>query len=181
MQTDIPIAGSKQSSLAMMGGKSIRANGLTYGHQTVDDDDVLAVAESLRVDLLTQGTKIQEFGKAIAKQVGVKHAVCIANSTAALHPAYYVAGVSAGEIVVTTPSTVFDALRKENIGVPVHYIPTYKMPYYQDNVVEGDWSKLCLGAEEFYSREICLPIFPSMIYQDFADVLTALDKIKTCL
>ena len=28
---------------------------------------------------------------------------------------------------------VFDALRRKNIGVNVHYIPVYKHPYYQNN------------------------------------------------
>lgn len=415
MQTDSPIAGSKQPSLAIMGGKPVRDTWLPYGHQTIDDEDVASVAEALRAELLTQGPKVQELEAAIAKQVGVKHAVSIANGTAALHAAYFAAGVTSGDLIITTPITfaatsnaalylgarplyadvdpatglisptsverllqkyrdstegqvkaivavdyagmpcdydqlerlageykvallidashslgasyrgrpagfagimstmsfhpvktittgeggiiltndedvcekllafrshgiekrksrlskddgpwyhemqllgynyrlcdiqaalgvsqltklarfinrrreiattyieklstdshfqpviaatdtesafhlfpilvkgqtaterrrfVFEALHKENIGVQVHYIPTYQMPYYQNHVTDRDWSRLCPGAEDFYSREISLPIFPSMTDQDIADVLTALDKIKANL
>lgn len=415
MQTDSPVAGSKQSRLAIMGGKPVRETWLPYGHQTIDEDDIAAVTKTLKAELLTQGPMVQELEKAIAKQVGVKHAVSIANGTAALHAAYYAAGVTAGDLVITTAITfaatsnaalylgakplyadidpetglispdsvktllqqhsskkegrvkaivavdyagipadydeleelakeyevallidashslgaaykarpggfagtmstmsfhpvktittgeggiiltndealfeklsafrshgiekrkdrltkddgpwyhemqllgynyrmcdiqaalgasqitkldrfierrqeiaaaylgklstdshfqpvqantdrksafhlfpilvkgqkametrrfVFEALHKENIGVQVHYIPTYQMPYYQTSVVDRDWSKLCPGAEDFYSREISLPIFPNMTDQDVADVLTALDKIKAHL
>jgi dTDP-4-amino-4,6-dideoxygalactose transaminase len=71
---------------------------------------------------------------------------------------------------------VFEALHAENIGVQVHYIPTYKMPYYSKLLVE-DWSLKCPNSEEFYSREISLPIFPSMTDGDVMDVIGALSKI----
>lgn len=415
MQTDSPIAGSKQSSLAIMGGNPIRETWLPYGHQTIDDSDVAAVAEALRLDLLTQGPRIGLLEESIAKQVGVKHAVAVSNGTAALHAAYYAAGIGKDDLIITTPITfaatsnaalylgarplyadvdsatglispqsveqlllehkavgknkikaivavdyagmpadydelealaakykvtlivdaahslgatykgrpggfagtmstmsfhpvktittgeggivltnefdlyeklqafrshgiekrkehltradgpwyhemqqlgynyrmcdiqaalglsqlakldtfiarrqaiaktylenlaadshfqpvscetdrhsafhlfpilvkgekgkdkrrfVFEALHKENIGVQVHYIPTYQMPYYQESVVDRNWSRLCPGAEDFYNTEISLPIFPAMTDKDIEDVLAALKKIKAHL
>ncbi|MBI5171417.1 MAG: UDP-4-amino-4,6-dideoxy-N-acetyl-beta-L-altrosamine transaminase [Candidatus Melainabacteria bacterium] len=411
MQTNSPIAGCRQSSLAIKGGKPVRNNWLPYGHQVVDDEDIAAVTAALTSDFLTQGPRIQEFENAVAAHVGVKYAVAIANGTAALHAAYEAAGISAGDEIITTPITfaatsnaalylgakplyadvdpdtglisaasvekllkenraagnkkikavvavdyagqptdydtlqaladqyevslmidaahslgarykeraggfagimstmsfhpvktittgeggiiltndeklydrllafrshgiekrrerlqkddgpwyhemqslgfnyrmcdiqaalgssqmvklpgfierrlqiaaaytaalkdsdtygvtttggdrqsayhlfpilikgenagekrrfVFEALHKENIGVQVHYIPTYQMPYYKEQVLDRDWSALCPGAEDFYKREISLPIFPSMKEQDIADVLEALTKI----
>lgn len=58
---------------------------------------------------------------------------------------------------------VFDALRSAGIGVQVHYIPVYLHPYYQDI---GYPAGLCPCAEDFYSREISLPLFPSMTDKD---------------
>lgn len=70
---------------------------------------------------------------------------------------------------------VFEALRAENIGVQVHYIPVYRHPYYQKNVAG---KSECPNAEKFYSAEISLPMFPSMSDQDINDVITALEKIS---
>ena len=415
MQTDSPIAGCEQSSLAIRGGKPVRESWLPYGHQVIEDDDIAAVTAALTSDLLTQGPRIQEFENAVADYAGVKYAVAIANGTAALHAAYEAAGIGAGDEIITTPITfaatsnaalylgakplyadvdpdtglvsaasvekllkenraagnkkikavvavdyagqpadydtlqaladqyevslmidaahslgsrykeraggfagsmstmsfhpvktittgeggiiltnderlydrllafrshgierrkerlqnhdgpwyhemqtlgfnyrmcdiqaalgssqmvklpafierrtqiaaaytaalkdsqvygvtttsgdrqsayhlfpilikgkaagekrrfVFEALHKENIGVQVHYIPTYHMPYYKEQVLDRDWSALCPGAEDFYKREISLPIFPSMTASDIEDVLNALNKIQANL
>ncbi len=52
----------------------------------------------------------------------------------------------------------FDYMRTRNIGVQVHYIPIHLQPYYQKlfDYRVGDF----LEAEDFYAREISLPIFP---------------------
>lgn len=71
---------------------------------------------------------------------------------------------------------VFEALHAENIGVQVHYIPTYKMPFYKQ-LLNEDWPKQCPNTEEFYAREISLPIFPAMSDFDIIDVVSALNKI----
>lgn len=69
---------------------------------------------------------------------------------------------------------IFDALRAENIGVHVHYIPVYLQPYYRQlGYPEG----LCSEAENYYSDAITLPIFPKMSDGDIADVITAVDKV----
>ena len=79
-----------------------------------------------------------------------------------------------------TRKAVFEALHAENIGVQVHYIPTYKFPYYKE-LLGRDLSAVMPGAEEFYSREIGLPIFASMSEQDVDDVVVALEKIAAAL
>jgi UDP-4-amino-4,6-dideoxy-N-acetyl-beta-L-altrosamine transaminase len=79
-----------------------------------------------------------------------------------------------------TRKMVFEALHAENIGVQVHYIPTYKFPYYKE-LLGRDLSSEMPGAEEFYSREIGLPIFASMTDKDVDDVILALEKIAAQL
>lgn len=78
---------------------------LSYGKQTIDEDDIEAVVATLRSPFLTQGPKIEEFEGAVAEYVGAKYAVAFANGTAALHGAYDAAGVGAGDEVITTPIT----------------------------------------------------------------------------
>ena len=69
---------------------------------------------------------------------------------------------------------VFAALRAENIGVNVHYIPVYWHPYYAGL---GYRRGLCPVAEDAYARLITLPIFPAMTDGDVADVIEAVFKV----
>lgn len=69
---------------------------------------------------------------------------------------------------------VFAALRAENIGVNVHYIPVYWHPYYQ---ALGYDQGLCPVAEATYERLISLPMFPTMTDENVRDVITAISKV----
>jgi UDP-4-amino-4,6-dideoxy-N-acetyl-beta-L-altrosamine transaminase len=66
---------------------------LPYGRQSIDDDDVAAVAAALRDDFLTTGPRVEAFEHAFAETVGARHAVACANGTAALHIAMLAQGV----------------------------------------------------------------------------------------
>jgi UDP-4-amino-4,6-dideoxy-N-acetyl-beta-L-altrosamine transaminase len=70
---------------------------------------------------------------------------------------------------------VFEALRAENIGVNVHYIPVYHHPYY----TSLDYRPKCPQVERFYERIITLPLFPAMRDQDIRDVVRAMNKVLT--
>ena len=69
---------------------------------------------------------------------------------------------------------IFDALKAEGIGVNVHYIPVYWMPYYQRI---GYQKGLCPNAERLYGGLITLPLFPRMKDRDQEDVITAVKKV----
>ncbi|MGF0468605.1 UDP-4-amino-4,6-dideoxy-N-acetyl-beta-L-altrosamine transaminase [Lysinibacillus sp. fkY74-1] len=78
---------------------------ITYGSQSIDEDDIQAVIETLRSPNLTQGPKIAQFEQAVADYVGSKYAVAFCNGTAALHGACYAAGIVEGDEVITSPIT----------------------------------------------------------------------------
>ncbi|KGA82441.1 aminotransferase DegT [Lysinibacillus fusiformis] len=78
---------------------------LTYGRQSIEEDDIQVVLETLRSPYLTQGPKIQQFEQAIANYVGAHYAVAFCNGTAALHAACYAAGINEGDEVITSPIT----------------------------------------------------------------------------
>jgi UDP-4-amino-4,6-dideoxy-N-acetyl-beta-L-altrosamine transaminase len=69
---------------------------------------------------------------------------------------------------------IFEALRAENIGVQVHYIPVYHHRYYRRL---GYGKGLCKEAESFYEQAITLPVFPKMTDRDVADVIAAVRKV----
>lgn len=78
---------------------------LPYGQQTIDEDDIQAVAEVLRGDWLTTGPAVEQFEIALALAEGVSNAVAVNSGTAALHAAYEALGVGPGDTVVTSPLT----------------------------------------------------------------------------
>ena len=54
---------------------------------------------------------------------------------------------------------IFRKLRERGLWVQVHYIPLYWQPYYQQL---GYKRGICPQAEDFYQREISIPLYPSM-------------------
>ena len=90
---------------ALLGGTPVRATLLPYARQSVDADDVAAVAQALQGDWITQGPNVARFEEALAAVAGAAHAVAVANGTAALHAAYWAAGIREGDEIITTPLT----------------------------------------------------------------------------
>jgi perosamine synthetase len=73
---------------------------------------------------------------------------------------------------------IFRALRAENIGVNVHYIPVHLHPYYREQFgYKGGEFQV---AEDAYERLISLPMFHGMTDQDVEDVICAVRKVMAC-
>jgi perosamine synthetase len=72
---------------------------------------------------------------------------------------------------------VFRALRTENIGVNVHYIPVHRHPYYRDRFgyKGGEYPV----AEAAYECLLSLPMFHGMTDEDTEDVVRAVGKVLT--
>jgi perosamine synthetase len=70
---------------------------------------------------------------------------------------------------------IFRALRAENIGVNVHYIPVHLHPYYRDQF--GHRAGEYPVAEAAYERLISLPMFHGMTDADVGDVVGAVSKV----
>ena len=78
---------------------------IPYGRQSINEDDIQAVIETLKSDYLTQGPKIKEFEEKFAKYVDAKYAVAFNNATSALHTAAKALDVKPGDKVIVTPMT----------------------------------------------------------------------------
>ncbi|AII15342.1 UDP-2-acetamido-2,6-dideoxy-beta-L-arabino-hex-4-ulose aminotransferase [Campylobacter iguaniorum] len=77
----------------------------TYSRQSIDEDDIKVVCDALRGDILTGGSKVSEFEKALCDYTGAKFAVVMNSATAALHAGYLALGVQSGDEIITTPIT----------------------------------------------------------------------------
>ena len=81
---------------------------LPYGRQTIEDDDLAAVADVLRGDFLTTGPAVAAFENAFAAQTGAFHAVAVSSGTAALHLATLALDLGPGD-TVAVPAITFVA------------------------------------------------------------------------
>jgi perosamine synthetase len=79
------------------------------------------------------------------------------------------------EILTADRAQIFRALRAENIGVNVHYVPVHMHPYYRERFgYAGGEFPIAEGA---YARLITLPMFHAMSDQDVDDVIRAVRKV----
>lgn len=81
---------------------------IPYSTQDINKADIKAVVKTLCSDWLTQGPAIERFEKALAKAAGTKCAVALNSGTAALHAAYFAAGIKRNDEVLM-PALTFVA------------------------------------------------------------------------
>ena len=91
--------------LAIFGGTPVRTTPLSYGRQYIDEEDIQAVADTLRSDYLTCGPRITQLEEKLCELTGAKYCVAVSNGTAALHIAAMAAGLVEEDEVITTPIT----------------------------------------------------------------------------
>jgi perosamine synthetase len=82
------------------------------------------------------------------------------------------------EMLTSGRAEIFRALRAENIGVNVHYIPVHRHPYYRE-YLKTRANEGYPVAEDAYERLISLPMFHAMTAQDAEDVIHAVRKVVT--
>ena len=76
---------------------------IPYGKQWISPQDIEAVVSVLKTDFLTQGPMVPRFEQAFAKKVNAEFAVSTNSATSALHVSCLALGVTAGDVVWTSP------------------------------------------------------------------------------
>ena len=83
----------------------------------IQQQDIDAVVKVLQSGMLIQGAKVKELENNIAKYLGVKHAIAVANGTASLHLALIALGIGKGdEVIVPAFSYIATANVVELVG-----------------------------------------------------------------
>lgn len=79
------------------------------------------------------------------------------------------------DLLRTNRDKFIEALRAENIGTSVHFIPLHRHPFYQKTFgfKRGDFPV----ADHIYERIVSLPLYPRMSMDDLDDVVKAVKKI----
>ena len=95
---------------------------IPYSRQSINSDDLAMVTNTMGSDFLTQGPKINEFERAIEKELQVNHAVVCSSGTAALHLSYSAVGInssSLGIVPAITFAATANALRYQGADVRI--------------------------------------------------------------
>ena len=138
---------------------------ISYGHQSISEDDIEAVAAVLRSPYLTTGPVAAEFEAALCDLTGAKHAIVCSNGTTALHLACLGLGIAKDNLGITSPLTFMASANCiEFCGGRADF-------------VDIDPDTLCLSAEklELYCRDVAVP--KVVIPVDFAGVPADLPQI----
>ncbi len=78
---------------------------INYGRQSIDEEDINAVINTLKSDWLTQGPSVNAFEEGLLDYCGSQYAVAVSNGTAALHLACIALEVGKNSNVWTTANT----------------------------------------------------------------------------
>ncbi|WP_415886896.1 UDP-4-amino-4,6-dideoxy-N-acetyl-beta-L-altrosamine transaminase [Neptuniibacter sp. QD37_6] len=78
---------------------------IPYGTQSITEEDISAVVETLRSSYLTQGPKVTQFETALAEYCGAKYAACTNSATSALHISCLALGLTQGDWLWTSPNS----------------------------------------------------------------------------
>ncbi|WP_457628037.1 UDP-4-amino-4,6-dideoxy-N-acetyl-beta-L-altrosamine transaminase [Persephonella sp.] len=87
---------------------------------------------------------------------------------------YHLFPVKLKEPYIGKKKEIFSGLRTEGIEVQVHYIPVYRHPYYRE---AGYSDTFCPVAEDFYRREISLPVYYSLTDNELFSVAEKVKKV----
>jgi len=69
---------------------------------------------------------------------------------------------------------IFNRLRKKGLWVQVHYLPIYQQSYYKQS---GYKKEICPNAEDFYQKEISIPLHCSISIKDMDYIINTLFTI----
>jgi dTDP-4-amino-4,6-dideoxygalactose transaminase len=86
----------------------VRESFLPFHVPEIGEEDISAVAETLRSGWITAGPKVKDFEARFARFTGAGHAVAVNSGTAALHLALEAAGIGRGDEVLV-PTLTFAA------------------------------------------------------------------------
>lgn len=116
---------------------------IAYGRQAISEEDIAAVAAALRSPLITQGPMVEAFERQFAKTVGARYAIAVCNATSALQLALRVAGIGAGDRVVTSPITFLaSANSAAHVGATPDFCDVDPLSYTLDpQALEAGWKK----------------------------------------
>jgi len=124
---------------------------IPYGRQDIRQEDIDAVVEVLKSDLITQGPVVPRFEEAVAAKVGARYGVAVNSGTSALHVACLALGLGSGDVLWTSPITfVASANCARYCGADVDFVDIDPVTY---NLSPDALEKKLADAEE----KRCLP------------------------
>lgn len=130
---------------------------ISYGRQTIEQQDLDAVVEVLKSDWLTQGPNVAKFENLVCEYVSSKYGVAVNSATSGLHIAYLALGLGVGDYLWTTPNTfVATANAALYCGAQVDFVDINLNDYNLD--VSKLEQKLVIAKKESKLPKIVTPV-----------------------
>jgi perosamine synthetase len=147
---------------------------LGYNYRITDIQSALGVSQlaKLKARVARRQAIAQEYDRAFAAIPEIRPLTVRPGVAHAYH--LYVVRVDTARLACDR-AMIFAALRREGIGVNVHYIPVHLHPFYARRFGVGPG--LCPIAEAAYESIITLPLFAGMAARDVQDVIEAVTKV----
>jgi len=154
------------------GGWYYQQVGLGFNYRMTELQAALGVSQMERLDdFITLRHQRQKRYDELLKNLPVVAPYQDLDSYSALH--LYPIKIQIDK-VKSTRKEIFEALRKNDIGVNVHYIPVHTQPYYENmGFKKGDFP----NAESYYESAISIPLFHVMTFEQQDQVIAALEKV----
>ena len=148
---------------------------LGYNYRLTDIQCALGISQlgKLGASVARRRAIAAEYDRAFASLSTVRPLAVRADAQHAYH--LYVVRLNLARLAADR-ATIFSALRREGIGVNVHYIPVHLHPFYRRRF--GCGPGLCPIAEAAYEEILTLPMFPAMTVRDVQDVIEAMIKVS---
>ena len=86
-------------------GRRTRVRPLSFQPPAVGEEEIAAVAETIRSGWLTSGPRADELERRMSAYLEAEHVIALSSGTAAMHLALVALGVGPGDEVITTPIT----------------------------------------------------------------------------
>jgi perosamine synthetase len=147
---------------------------LGYNYRLTDMQSALGLSQlpKLAARIVRRQSIADEYARAFAAIPEVRPLALRPGVSHAYH--LYVVRVDTASLTCDR-ATFFGAMRREGIGVNVHYIPVHLHPFYRQRFGLGPG--LCPVAEAAYEQLISLPMFAAMTARDVRDVIEAVTKV----
>ena len=147
---------------------------LGYNYRLTDFQCALGISQLRKLEKWVKRRQeiANHYDRAFSERLGISPLAVRPDVSHAYH--LYVIRLELERLQVNR-AQIFSALKAENIGVNVHYIPVHLHPFYRKRF--GTKLGDCPVAESVYERIISLPIFPMMKDKDIDDVISACLKV----
>ena len=145
---------------------------LGFNYRMTELQAALGVSQMQRLDeFITKRHKLQERYDLLLEDLPIIKPYQDKDGYSALH--LYPIQVQKDKLK-STRKEIFEALRKNSIGVNIHYIPVHTQSYYENmGFKKGDFP----NAESYYESVISIPLFYAMTFEQQDQVIAVLEKV----
>jgi dTDP-4-amino-4,6-dideoxygalactose transaminase len=118
---------------------------IPFARPWIDDDDVMAVVETVRSGWVMQGPRVAEFEELFASTVQAPSAIAVSSCTAGLHLSLLALGVGLGDVVITVShsfiatANVVRMCGAEPVFVDIDPLSLNLAPEALERCLEGDF------------------------------------------